>query len=336
MSISTQSASSSTQGRAWQRNVINFLGEQGFVVIFFLWALYLTLNTDNFATSDNVFTILRQATIIGIAAIGAHFVILMGDLDLSAASVISLAGVVMGETMVNHGYSPIPAALAALLVGALVGIINGLIITKLKINAIIATLGTSSILSGIAFTITQGKTIFGERGNDPIDKIEFLSRDRVLWDQLPVPVIILFVCYIVAFIVLRRTAYGARVFAVGNNDRAAWLSGINIDRIRIATFMLSGTLAGFAGIMQVARQGTATAGMGANFLFPILTAVVLGGASLTGGRGKVFNTLVAAIFLTSINNGMILLGIDIYTQNIVSGVILVVALSLDRLRALQL
>lgn len=336
MSTATKSASSSTQGRAWQRKAANFLGEQGFVVIFFLWALYLTFNTDNFATSDNAFTILRQATIIGIAAIGAHFVILMGDLDLSAASVISLAGVVMGETMVNYGYPPIQAALAALLVGALVGIINGFIITKLKINAIIATLGTSSILSGIAFTITQGKTIFGERGNDPIDKIEFLSRDRVLWDQVPVPVIILFVCYVIAFIVLRRTAYGARVFAVGNNDRAAWLSGINIDRIRIVTFMVSGTLAGFAGIMQVARQGTATAGMGANFLFPILTAVVLGGASLTGGRGKVFNTLVAAIFLTSINNGMILLGIDIYTQNIVSGVILVIALSLDRLRALQL
>jgi ribose transport system permease protein len=336
MGISTKPAPSAAQGRVWQRQVINFVGEQGFIVIFFLWAVYLTFNTDNFATTDNVFTILRQATIIGIAAIGAHFVILMGDLDLSAASLISLAGVVMGEAMIDHGYAPLPAALAALIVGAVVGMVNGLIITKLKINAIIATLGTSSILSGIAFTITQGKTIFGEHGNDPIDKIEFLSRDRVLWDQVPVPVIILFVCYVAAFIVLRRTMYGARVFAVGNNDRAAWLSGINIDRIRIATFTLSGTLAGFAGIMQVARQGTATAGMGANFLFPILTAVVLGGASLTGGRGKVFNTLIAAVFLTSINNGMILLGIDIYTQNIVSGVILVVALSLDRLRALQL
>jgi len=324
------------QRRGWPRQVVNFLGEQGFIAIFFLWAVYLSFSTDNFATSENVFTILRQATIIGIAAIGAHFVILMGDLDLSAASLISLAGVVMAEAMINHGYAPIPAALAALIVGAAVGLVNGLIITKLKINAIIATLGTSSILSGVAFTITQGKTIFGERGNDPIDKIEFLSRDRVLWDQVPVPVIILFVCYIAAFVVLRRTMYGARVFAVGNNDRAAWLAGVNVDRIRIATFVLSGTLAGFAGIMQVARQGTATAGMGANFLFPILTAVVLGGASMTGGRGKVFNTLIAAIFLTSINNGMILLGIDIYTQNIVSGVILVVALSLDRLRALQL
>jgi ribose transport system permease protein len=314
---------------------MTFLGEQGFIAIFLLWALYLTINTDNFATTDNFFTILRQATIIGIAAIGAHFVILMGDLDLSVAALISLAGVVMGELMVHHGVAPVLAGVAALALGAAVGLANGVIITKLKINSIIATLGTSSILTGFAFTITRGKTIFGARGHDPIDQIEFLSRQRVLGDLVPVPVIILFICYVIAFVVLRRTAYGARVFAVGNNDRAAWLSGINVDLIKIATFMLSGLLAGFAGIMQVARQGTATAGMGADFLFPILTAVVLGGASLKGGRGKVFNTLIAAIFLTSITNGMILLNIGIYTQNIVSGVILVVALSLDRLRTLR-
>ncbi len=327
---------STTMSGSGQRRIMHSLAEYGFVVMFFLWAVYLTLATDNFATTDNIFTILRQAAIIGITAIGAHFVILMGDMDLSAAAVISLSGVVMGEAMVNQGFAPIPAALAALVVGALVGLANGLIVTQLRINAIITTLGTSSILSGIAFTITQGKTIYGERGNDPIDKIEFLSRNRVLWDWVPVPVIILFACYIVAFIVLRYTAYGARVYAVGNNERAAWLSGIKVDRVRIVTFVVAGALAGFAGIMQVARQGTATAGMGADFLFPILTAVVLGGASLRGGRGKVFSTLIAAIFLTSINNGMVLLGIDIYTQNIVSGVILVVALSMDRLRTLRL
>jgi len=325
-----------TEGRNWRGKAITFLGEQGFIAIFLLWAIYLTLNTENFATTDNFFTILRQATIVGLAAIGAHFVILMGDLDLSAASIISLGGVILAKLMISRDMPPVLAGLIVLALGAGIGLINGAIITKLKINAIIATMGTSSILTGIAFTITKGKTLFGPRGHDPIDKIEFLSRQRVLGDLIPVPVIILFAGYLVAFVVLRRTAYGARVFAVGNNDRAAWLAGISVDRIKIATFMLSGTMAGFAGIMQVARQGTATAGMGADFLFPILTAVVLGGASLKGGRGKIFSTLVAAIFLTSITNGMILLNIDIYTQNIVSGVILIVALSLDRLRTLRL
>ncbi|MFQ3565471.1 MAG: ABC transporter permease [Aggregatilineales bacterium] len=318
--------------RGWLRKLLRFLGEQGFILIFIAWAIFLTFNTRNFATTENILTILRQATIIGVAAIGAHFVILMGLLDLSIAAVISLAGVVMAQLMIAHGFSPVSAGLTALGLGALIGLINGLIVTKLRINSIIATLGTASILTGVAFTITQGRTIFGERGNNPIELIQFLSRGRV-FDLIPVPVIILFAAYIVAYIVLQRTLYGARVYAVGSNDRAAWLSGINVDAIKIITYMISGTLGGFAAILQVARQGTATAGMGADFLFPILTAVVLGGASLTGGRGRIVNTLIAAIFLTSITNGMILLGIGIYTQNIISGVILIVALSLDRLRA---
>ena len=317
--------------RGGLRKFLQFLGEQGFILIFIAWAIFLTFNTRNFATTENILTILRQATIIGVAAIGAHFVILMGLLDLSIAAVISLAGVVMAQLMIVHGFSPVSAGLAALGLGALIGLINGLIVTKLRINSIIATLGTASILTGIAFTITQGRTIFGERGNNPIELIQFLSRGRV-FDLIPVPVIILFAAYIIAYIVLQRTLYGARVYAVGSNDRAAWLSGINVDVIKIITYMVSGTLGGVAAILQVARQGTATAGMGADFLFPILTAVVLGGASLTGGRGRIINTLIAAIFLTSITNGMILLGVGIYTQNIISGVILIVALSLDRLR----
>jgi len=309
------------------RRALNFLGEQGFIVIFVLWALYLTLNTQNFATVNNVFTILRQAAIIGIVAIGAHFIILLGDIDLSLASNLTLSGVVMAALMVNQSVSPLIAVLVALGLGALIGLVNGLVITRLRINAIITTLGTLSILEGIAFIITQGKTIFGE----PIASIQPLSRGLLL-NVLPIPVVLLFVAYGIAFVVLRYTTYGARVFAVGNNAKAAWLSGIHVDRVKLATYVLAGTLAAFGGVMQVARQGTATGGMGSDFLFPILTAVVLGGASLTGGRGKILNTLIAAIFLTTIANGMVLLGISIYTQRVVSGAILIVALSLDRLR----
>lgn len=321
----------SEERRARARRVIGFLGENGFIVIFILWALFLALNTRNFATTQNLFTVLRQASIIGIVAIGAHFIILLGDMDLSLASNLSLSGVVTAALMINQGVEPLWAALIGLGVGALIGLINGLVITRLKINAIITTLGMLSILEGLAFTITQGRTIAG----DPIDAIEFLSVGTI-FNVIPVPVVIMFAFYIVAAIVLQRTTYGAHVFAVGNNDKAAWLSGVNVNRVKLITYVLAGTLAAFGGIMQVARQGTATGGLGADFLFPILTAVVLGGASLTGGRGKIINTLIAAIFLTSITNGMILLGIGIYTQRIVSGAILIVALSLDRLRALRL
>ncbi|MBI5668557.1 MAG: ABC transporter permease [Chloroflexi bacterium] len=321
------------------RRAVNFLGEQGFIVIFVLWALYLAASTDNFATTQNLFTILRQAAIIGIVAIGAHLIILMGDMDLSLASNLTLSGVVMAALMVNQAVPPLPAVVIALALGAFIGLVNGLVITRLKINAIITTLGMLSILEGLAFIITQGKTIFG----DELESIEFLSRATLYLSlpllpplSLPLPVIILFAFYAVAYIVLARTTYGARVYAVGNNTKAAWLSGINVDRVKLLTYAVAGMLAAFGGVMQVARQGTATGGMGSDFLFPILTAVVLGGASLTGGRGKIIHTLIAAIFLTTITNGMVLLGISIYTQRVVSGAILIVALSLDRLRTVRL
>jgi ribose transport system permease protein len=329
MSVNIEAAAAPA---SW-RKIVALLGEYGFIVIFIGWALYLTLNTRNFATAENLFTVLRQAAIIGIVAIGSHFIILLGDIDLSPAATLSLTGVIMALLMINQGWSPLAAGLCAVITGALIGLVNGLVITQLKINSIITTLGTSSILTGVAFILTQGKSIFG----DPINAIKFLSRDVVslLGLSIPVPVIILFALYAVAFVILGRTTFGAYVFAAGNNNRAAWLSGINVNLVKIAAFMLAGALAGFGGVMQVARQGTATGGMGADFLFPILTAVVLGGASLSGGRGKVLNTLIAAIFLTTITNGMVLLDINIYTQNIVSGMILIVALSLDRLRTLR-
>ena len=309
------------------RRIVNFLGEQGFIVIFVLWALFLAFATDSFATPNNIFTVLRQAAIIGIVAIGEHMVVLLGDMDVSLASILTLTGVAMAAALVHFGLPPVLAALLVLAIGALVGLVNGLIITRLKINAIITTLGMMSVLEGLAFIYTQGKTIFG----DPIEAVEFLSRGRV-FGFLPVPVIILFTLYALAYLLLRYTTFGAHLFAVGNNEKAAWLAGINVQNVRLLAFMLAGTLAAIGGIMQVARQGTATGGMGGDFLFPVLTAVVLGGVSLSGGRGKVLNTLVAAIFLTTITNGMILLGVSIYLQRIVSGAILIIALSLDSLR----
>jgi ribose transport system permease protein len=315
----------------WLRaRLVNYLGEQGFIVIFFLWALFLSFATDSFATPANLFTILRQATIIGILAIGEHLIVLLGTMDISLASILTLTGVVMAAALVDFGLPPLLAFLIALAVGALIGLINGGIVTRLKINPIITTLGMMSILEGLAFIYTQGKTIYG----DEITPIKFLSRGRI-FDIIPVPVIVLFTLYFLAYLMLRHTVFGARIFAVGNNEKASWLAGVDTNNLKLAVFTLAGTLAAVGGVMQVARQGTATGGMGADFLFPVLTAVILGGASLSGGRGNILNTLIAAIFLTTITNGMILLGVSIYAQRVVSGVILVTALSLDRLRTVR-
>ncbi len=318
------------RGNPAGRRILGLLGEQGFMVIFALWALFLTFSTDSFATANNFFTVLRQAAIIGILAIGEHLIVLLGTMDISLASILTLTGVAAAALLAHFGMPPVLAVLIALGLGALIGLVNGLIITQLKINPIITTLGMMSVLEGLAFIYTQGKTIFG----DALAAIEFLSRGRLL-GFLPVPVIVLFALYGLAFLLLRYTTFGSHLFAVGNNEKAAWLAGIKVQNVRLAAYMIAGTLAAVGGVMQVARQGTATGGMGADFLFPVLTAVVLGGASLSGGRGKVLNTLVAAIFLTTITNGMILLGVSIYAQRIISGAILVMALSLDRLRTIR-
>ncbi|MEW5817349.1 MAG: ABC transporter permease [Spirochaetota bacterium] len=313
--------------QAGSRQWKNIIGEQGFIVIFILWIVFITIAGDSFASVDNILTVLRQAAIIAIIAIGEHFIVLLGTMDISLASNVTLTGVLMGALLVDFHIHPLLSGVIVLAAGALIGYANGLIITRLRINPIITTLGMMNILEGLSFVYSKGKTIFGES----IAAIEFLGRDRIL--GIPVPILIMFILYAAAYLLLLRTRFGAHVFATGNNEKAAWLAGINVQQVKQKAFILAGITAACAGIMQVARQGSAAGGMGSDFLFPVLTAVVLGGASLSGGKGKVFNTLIAAIFLMTIKNGMILLDVNIYIQRIIQGAILIGALSLDRLRS---
>jgi ribose transport system permease protein len=307
----------------------SLVGENGFILIFILWCIYLSIATDTFLTSRNLFTILRQTAIVSIVAIGEMLVMLMGGMDVSLAAVLGFTGVISVGLMTENNLPASLAVLAAIGLGGLVGLLNGFLVTKIKINAVIATLGMMNVLNGIAFVYTGGKTLFG----DQMEAIAFLSRDYL--GPIPLPVILMFSFYLAFFVILNRTVYGARLYAIGNNEKASWLAGISVDTIKILAFVLAGALAGFGGVMQASRQGSATAGMGDEFLFPILTAVILGGISLSGGKGKIQNTLIAAIFLVTITNGMILLGASIYVQRIVSGIILIIALSLDRFRLLR-
>lgn len=317
--------------------MIDFVGENGFIIIFVLWCGYLGIATPTFFTVDNWTLVLRQSAIIGIVAIGETMVVLLGGIDVSLASALGISGVAATWAMVNGIalpgsneptiFAPLPAAVLGLLVGAFIGLINGLLVTRIKINPVIATLGMMSIIDGIGLTTTSGKTIYG----DAVQSLDFLARGYL--GPLPVMVWLMFVLYGLFWFILNRTAFGAYLYAVGNNERASFLAGISVERTKLFTFVLAGTLAGVGGLLAVSRQGSARAGMGTDLLFPILTAVVLGGISMSGGRGRILNTLIAAIFLSTITNGLIQLGASTDTQRIISGAILIVALSLDRLRA---
>lgn len=301
-------------------------GENGFILFFILWCLYLSFATDAFLTPKNFVSVLRQASIMSILAIGEMLVILTGAMDVSLAALLGFCGV-LSAGLLMAGIPPLLAALVGVGVGGFIGLVNGLIVTRLKINSIVATLGMLGILEGLTLLLTGGTSIYGPS----LAAFDFLSSTPL--GLLPVPVVIMLALYAIFYLVLGRTVWGAQLYATGSNERAAWLSGVSVDRVRGAAFVLAGMLAGLGGLLQVARLGTATASMGGELLFPMLTAVVLSGVSLSGGRGRVLNVLIASIFLVTITTGMVLLSVPIEWQRVVSGAILIVALSLDRFRA---
>lgn len=310
----------------FRARLIDFLAEYGFVVIFVAWVIYLSIATDTFLTERNLLLLLRQASIYGIPAIGATFVILLGELDISFGSVIGIAGVAAAEVLVVGGGATAAIA-AAVGVGLLVGLLNGILVTVLRIPSVVATLGMLSVVLGIGIVYTGGGAIHGSA----LDPIDWLAQGYI--GPIPIPVIVLFAGYSIGWFVLNRTRFGMHVYLTGDNREAAYRAGIAVDRVRVAVFIVASALAGLGGVILVARVSQAQATFGADALFPVLTAVILGGAGLQGGRGRIENTLIASIFLASLLNGIILLGVDAQYQRIVLGAILVAAVSLDRFRS---
>jgi ribose/xylose/arabinose/galactoside ABC-type transport system permease subunit len=306
--------------------VIDFLAEYGFIVFFAIWVVFLSIATDTFLNERNLLLMLRQASIYGIPAIGATFVILLGELDISFASVIGAAGVAGAEVLLQGGGSTVAIA-AAIGVGILVGLVNGFLVTMLRIPSVVATLGMLSIVLGVSIVYTGGTALHGPE----LDPVDWLAQGYL--GPIPIPVAILFVGYGIGWLVLNRTRFGVHVYLTGDNREAAYRAGIGVDRLRVAVFVIAGALAGLGGIILVSRVSQAQATFGQDALFPVLTAVILGGAGLTGGRGRILNTLIASIFLASLLNGIILLGVDAQYQRIVLGAILIAAVSLDRFRS---
>ncbi|HSP08590.1 MAG TPA: ABC transporter permease [Candidatus Dormibacteraeota bacterium] len=313
------------EGRGWRPVLIEFLAEYGFLVFFGIWVVYLSVSTVQFLTPSNLLIVLRQASIFGIPAIGATFVMIIGEIDISFGSLLGLSGAV-GASLIVGGKSPLVGFVAAVAVGALVGLINGLLVTVVRIPSVVATLGMLTALLGFGLWFTSGQSYFGSR----LDPIIFLAEGY--WGPIPVPVVLLFVAYVLGHLLLSSTVFGRWVYLAGDNQEAAYRSGIPVRKIKIAVFIVAGVLTGIGGMILVGRVGQASASLGSEALFPVLTAVILGGVGLTGGKGNLWNTLIASVFLASIVNGLILVGADPNVQQIAQGGILIAALSLDRLR----
>ena len=253
--------------RPLRTTAAQLLTSNGLLVVLLVWVVVLALATDGFATRTNVLLVLRQSSTIGIVAIGATLVILLGEIDLSLGAVVSVSGVIAAKLLLDASLPVLAAGAAAVLVGAVCGLVNGLLVTVLRINSFMATLATMTVLGGAAFLLTAGRTLFGAE----LGGLVFLANGYVA--GVPFPVILLFLCYLAAWVMLTRTGYGARLYAVGNNARASFLAGIRVDLVKAGTFGLAGALAGFGGLLQVSRLNAASGGLGTDLLFPVITAV---------------------------------------------------------------
>ena len=297
----------------------------GIYIALLLLVILMALIAPNFFSIKNGLNIAQAVSINAIVASGMTVVILTAGIDLSVGSIVAASGVAT-VFLLNGGVPTVIAALVAILVGALIGLINGAIIAYLALPAFIVTLGALTYTRGVAYSMHGGPVqIAGESG------IESIGNGSI--GGIPMPVFIMIFVYWFFWFLLERTKFGRHVYAVGGNPQAARLSGIDVKKVLMSVYVISGVTAGLAGLMFASRvrSGQVTAGVG--YELDAITAVILGGTSLFGGRGRIFGTLIGALLIGVLSNGLVLLGVPIYTQLMIKGGVIILAVAIDTLRS---
>lgn len=289
--------------------------------------VFFSVSSPNFLTANNGFNVLRQISSNAIIAIGMTFVLLIGGIDLSVGSVIAATNCISISLMVS-GVPIWLAVIAGILLGSLIGLVNGFVIAKLRIPAFIMTLAMMQIARGVAYVYTDGKPVRFDN-----DTLSLIGNGYIGW--VPVPVIIMIFCLTLFILLLHRTKFGSHVYAVGGNREAAKFSGIPIIRIEILVYTICGTLAGVSGIILSSRMLSAQPTSGSGAEMDAIAAVVLGGTSLSGGVGTIAGTLIGALFIGVLNNGLNILGVSSYWQEIIKGIVIITAVMVDVIKNKQ-
>jgi ribose/xylose/arabinose/galactoside ABC-type transport system permease subunit len=297
-----------------------FLQRFGLLVSFGVLCSALSLLSGRFLQASNLINILRQASISGIIAVGMTYVILTAGIDLSVGSVLALTAVITADLM-HKGVAVSPAVLVGLGLGALLGAINGWIITRGRIPAFITTLGMSTVARGLALSYTQGKPI-----TELPKSFDFFGAGTL--GPVPMPIIIAALVFIPAYVLLMRTRVGQHVYALGSNPVAARLAGINVNRHIVFVYSLSGLLSALAGLLLIARLDSAQPILGQGYDFDAIAAVVVGGTMFTGGEGGLAQTLLGALFIVVLGNGLNLLNVSPLWEQVVKGCVIALALLL--------
>jgi ribose/xylose/arabinose/galactoside ABC-type transport system permease subunit len=305
----------STRGRVARARFVSFAQRHGALIALILVCIFAFARYETFLTQENLLNILRQNSMVGLIALGMTFVILTGGIDLSVGSLYAVASVV---AVYLAGYGLLAALAGAVAATALLGLINGVVIAKARIQPFIVTLAMMIAARGLALAVTKEKSV--SAGRDAPAAFGWLARGYI--GPLPVPVVLLFVAFAVGWLVLNHTRFGRHVYSVGDNEEAARLMGLNVSRVTICVYALSGALAGLAGVIFASRLGTGQPTAGIGWELDAIAAVVVGGTLLTGGQGGVGPTLVGVLLLGVILNILTQEDISSWWQLVLRGVIL--------------
>lgn len=306
--------------KAWfnKKTLYKFRPYLGLLIL----ALVLTLLSDRFLTLSNLTNIFRQTSLNAIIAVGMTFVIITGGIDLSVGSTLAFSGAVVASLLVK-GTPVIIAVGAGLLIGAVIGLINGLLVTRGRIAPFITTLAMLTILRGATLVYTDSRPITGLG-----DVFRWIGWGYL--GRIPIPIFLTVVVLVVSYYVLTQTKLGRYIYAVGGNEEASRLSGINVSKILIMAYVICGLLAALSGIISASRLDSATPTAGSGAELDAIAAVVLGGTSLAGGVGTVMGTFIGALIIGMLNNGLNLLNVSSNYQLVAKGLVILVAVLLDR------
>jgi len=287
--------------------------------------IIVSVISPTFLAVSNLRNLFTQISVNAVISLGMTFVILTGGIDLSVGSIVAIAGAVSAVTIKNTGSISL-GILAALLTGIAVGFINGIIVSKGRIQAFIATLATQTVFRGVTYVFTGGNPISGLG-----DGFIKLTNSRIL--GVPVPVIITIIVFAICAYVLTQTRYGRYVYAVGGNEDSSRLSGINVNRVKSWVYIISGATAAIAGIIVTSRIGSAAPTAGSGYELDAIAAIVIGGTNLVGGEGTIIGTIIGVLIIGVLNNGLNLMDVSAFYQTIVKGLVILLAVLIDKKKA---
>ncbi|MGI5848669.1 MAG: ABC transporter permease [Christensenellales bacterium] len=294
----------------------------GLVAFLVIIIIALSIVKPNFATYNNIMNVLRQISINGLLAIGMTYVILLAGIDLSLGSIVGFAGIVTAILAKNHEMTIVVPIVVGILAGGVIGLINGLLISYVRVPAFIQTLGMLSIARGLTYVMSNAKPVNG------LSK-DFLAMGSGYWFGVPIPVIILIIVFAIMLFILYKTKFGRYVYAIGGNEDAALVSGLKVRPLKVVVYAISGLLAGLAGVVLTSRVSAGLAVSGEGYELDAVAAAVIGGTSLMGGEGSLWGTALGFLLIGILNNGLDLLNVSSYYQLIVKGAIIILSVVLD-------